>query len=420
MADQRLDGWKTIAAFLNRDVRTAKRWETSRRLPVHRMPGGDRARVWADPAELRDWMRGVPDEDASARNDRPATRYGRWAILALGALALLLAALAIFSADRAREPFAGDPASAQLFAEAQFSLNQRSEGAIRSAIAQYRALIVRRPDRPEGHAGLADSYLLLREFGTMPDAEAYAKARAAAGRALRIDQDSPMALRALGFVHFWHDGEPGEGLKLLKRAALAMPDDAQAQHWYANALGARASYAEAFRFYSRARVLSPGAPAIIADEAYYVYASGSRERGLRLLEQVARLHPGLASAHNYRASLLLLAGDDRLALDCMAAAARARGAMAQLASIERARHALAQSGRQAMLKVLTAATTTDYQRAQIAMIGGQHELARDKLALALASREPMLVGLPSDPVFVPQRDNPLFAQLFRRVERESL
>ena len=35
--DDRLDGWKEIASFLGRGVRTVQRWETALGLPVHRL-----------------------------------------------------------------------------------------------------------------------------------------------------------------------------------------------------------------------------------------------------------------------------------------------------------------------------------------------------------------------------------------------
>src|SRR4051812_26493816 len=63
---ERLNGWKAIAAFFARDERTVKRWEATRGLPVRRMPGGGRAAVWADTAELRRWMVGEGADEASA------------------------------------------------------------------------------------------------------------------------------------------------------------------------------------------------------------------------------------------------------------------------------------------------------------------------------------------------------------------
>ncbi|HEU5415403.1 MAG TPA: hypothetical protein VFW31_16670 [Candidatus Angelobacter sp.] len=53
----RLDSWKEIAAYLNRDVRTVIRWER-KGLPVHRVPGGKRQAVFAYPDEIDAWLSG--------------------------------------------------------------------------------------------------------------------------------------------------------------------------------------------------------------------------------------------------------------------------------------------------------------------------------------------------------------------------
>jgi TolB-like protein/Flp pilus assembly protein TadD len=53
---ERLDSWKAIADHLGREVRTVQRWERERRLPVHRLPGGDKPRVYALKSELDQWL----------------------------------------------------------------------------------------------------------------------------------------------------------------------------------------------------------------------------------------------------------------------------------------------------------------------------------------------------------------------------
>jgi excisionase family DNA binding protein len=60
MADfnDRLESWKEIAAYLGRDLRTVMRWEKERSLPVHRVPGGGRAVVYAYRSEIDAWMNG--------------------------------------------------------------------------------------------------------------------------------------------------------------------------------------------------------------------------------------------------------------------------------------------------------------------------------------------------------------------------
>jgi len=53
---ERLDSWKEIAAYLGRDVRTVRRWEEEKGLPVHRVPGGERRAVFAYRSEIDAWL----------------------------------------------------------------------------------------------------------------------------------------------------------------------------------------------------------------------------------------------------------------------------------------------------------------------------------------------------------------------------
>jgi hypothetical protein len=53
----RLNSWKAIAAYLGREVRTVQRWAKGRDLPVHRLPGGARPRVFALKPEIDAWLR---------------------------------------------------------------------------------------------------------------------------------------------------------------------------------------------------------------------------------------------------------------------------------------------------------------------------------------------------------------------------
>jgi adenylate cyclase len=54
--DRRLDSWKEIAAFFGRDERTVRRWEKESALPVHRVPGSAKGRVFAYESELDLWL----------------------------------------------------------------------------------------------------------------------------------------------------------------------------------------------------------------------------------------------------------------------------------------------------------------------------------------------------------------------------
>jgi Tol biopolymer transport system component len=55
--DDRLDSWKEIAAYLNRDVTTVQRWEKREGMPVHRHLHDRMGSVYASRAELDAWER---------------------------------------------------------------------------------------------------------------------------------------------------------------------------------------------------------------------------------------------------------------------------------------------------------------------------------------------------------------------------
>ena len=58
----RLESWKEIAAYFDRDLRTVIRWEKDLGLPVRRYPGKAKGRVYAEVSELKAWADGPTAE----------------------------------------------------------------------------------------------------------------------------------------------------------------------------------------------------------------------------------------------------------------------------------------------------------------------------------------------------------------------
>jgi TolB-like protein len=96
VADERLESWKEIAAYLRRDVRTVQRWEQADGLPIHRHKRAQRPLPYAYKAELDAWWasRSEPPADVVVKNRATAPRRGF--SLALAALALAVAAAASY------------------------------------------------------------------------------------------------------------------------------------------------------------------------------------------------------------------------------------------------------------------------------------------------------------------------------------
>jgi len=72
----RLESWKEIARYLQASVRTVQLWERERNLPVHRLPGGKRSRVFAFGDEIEAWLRQASSDSLpeTPRGDAPRTR----------------------------------------------------------------------------------------------------------------------------------------------------------------------------------------------------------------------------------------------------------------------------------------------------------------------------------------------------------
>ncbi|MGA8086306.1 MAG: hypothetical protein WCA10_03310 [Terracidiphilus sp.] len=113
VSEKRLDSWKEIAAYLNRDVTTVQRWEKREGMPVHRHLHDKRGSVYASRAELDAWARSrhLPEAQGNGSDDAGLPRTGplstaapdsfvpgslptRWkrAFVAAGAVALAIGA----------------------------------------------------------------------------------------------------------------------------------------------------------------------------------------------------------------------------------------------------------------------------------------------------------------------------------------
>ncbi len=121
----RLSSWKEIANFLKCSEKTAARWEKERGLPVHRLPGGSKGSVWADPNELERWMRGrtidQPLVSASAEVEtRKIQPHRRSVFLGIGVSAAAAAGV-LFLNPWAHAPrlLAGSPEVLSLSTEAK-------------------------------------------------------------------------------------------------------------------------------------------------------------------------------------------------------------------------------------------------------------------------------------------------------------
>ena len=94
-----LGSWKEISAYLQCSLRTCQRWEKELDLPIHRLDGTPKARVFAYRVELDDWLKGKLNHSDVLKGRRAADRPrpGRGLIASLGGLGILAAGAFIAS-----------------------------------------------------------------------------------------------------------------------------------------------------------------------------------------------------------------------------------------------------------------------------------------------------------------------------------
>lgn len=108
---QRLDSWKQIAQYLQRDVRTAERWAAHDGLPVHRIGGVKGRVVFAYADEIDAWLSGHRSDATVGREitvptPRRTAQFRALVAVGLMAFGLLAAGLAVAPAWRRSSPVA--------------------------------------------------------------------------------------------------------------------------------------------------------------------------------------------------------------------------------------------------------------------------------------------------------------------------
>ena len=91
-SERPLQGWKEVAAYLDRDESTARRWEREADLPVRRHRADRRSSVYAYPSEIEDWRAARPTQ---SETDTPVPvplwrRMEAWAAVGVGVAAVLV------------------------------------------------------------------------------------------------------------------------------------------------------------------------------------------------------------------------------------------------------------------------------------------------------------------------------------------
>jgi TolB-like protein/Tfp pilus assembly protein PilF len=316
---------------------------------------------------------------------------------------------------------AGVPAAAyEAWLKGRHYLNLRTERGLRESIRHFEAALRQHPPFAPALAGIADANVMLACRGMVPAKETFAKARAAAQRALALDGDLGDAHGSLAHVRL-HDWD-WDGLgQAFRRATELNPSLAIVYYWYGEYLMSQGRPDEAVAMTARAERMDPLSPVIKSALGMILYLARRFDEAAALLTRACETHPD----HFLPFMRLGLVRVQQRRHDQALAAIRKAYALAEHSTEALATLGIAQAaaGRKpASTRILRQLERMRGKRYVLPYnIAKIHAAARDRtrtlewLETAYEGGNPDLIELNSEPLFDFLRGDPQFVRMMRRI-----
>jgi TolB-like protein/Flp pilus assembly protein TadD len=180
-----------------------------------------------------------------------------------------------------------------LYLEGRYLWNKRPGEVVWQALDRFERAISIDPTFAPAHAALASVYGTLGawEYGILPPAEALAKAKAAARRALELDPQLAAGHTAVGYTALHFDWNADKACGEFDQAIALNPAWVDAHHWQSHALCAAGRFRESLDACRRIVELDPVNPLMHAHVAWHHYMARDYAEALTQSEKVTRMEP---------------------------------------------------------------------------------------------------------------------------------
>ncbi len=217
----------------------------------------------------------------------------------------------------------------QFYLKGRFYWNKRTAENLKKAIEQFQQAADKDPNFALAFAGLADCYALLEEYAGLPSSETLPKAKAAALRAVQIDDLLAEAHTSVAYVH-QHLWQFGEAEREFKRAIELNPNYSNAHHWYSAFLRMAGRLNESMTEIKRAQQLDPLSPIINVNVGnLYILLNGDVNAAVGEYKKAIELDPNFPRAHEDLGAAYLRLGRGPEAIAEFQKAAEASGRAAK-------------------------------------------------------------------------------------------
>ena len=167
----------------------------------------------------------------------------------------------------------------------------------RKALDYFNQAVATDPDFALAWAGVAQAHLMFAGGSWLDPKEANANAKAAAQRALELDETLADAHVQMALIE-QHEWDWAGAEREYRRAIELNPSLVEARFWYARYLSTMGRHAEALAEIRRAQELDPLQIRLRRQEAWLLHLARRSDEALRLMQQTFKLEPPTPIAHS--------------------------------------------------------------------------------------------------------------------------
>ncbi|MFC2158330.1 protein kinase [Acidobacteriota bacterium] len=330
--------------------------------------------------------------------------------------------IAVTTEEEVRLTDAGkvDPELYEIYLKGQYHAFKLTQQDLDIATQYYQSILDKDPDYALAHTGMAFMYLGHLAQGTAPDPlEAITKAKAAAAKALDLDNTLEEAHATLGIIYElewnWKEGE-----KLLRKALSLNPNFAFAHAYYAHILFITGRPQQAVEHMEKSRELDPFNPLLQALYGMGLTFARRYDDAISLLTNNLKDSPNNLVSLSALRTVYHLKGMDEDAIVIWRKSYSAREDHEALAALN---SGYSESGYRGALKRVAevmverskSSYVTPWQIGTLYTRAGMRDEALDWLEKAVDEKDANAAYMTVDPIFDDLRDSPRFKSMLRRM-----
>ena len=314
-----------------------------------------------------------------------------------------------------------DAAAYQLYLKGRYHWNKRTTDGVKKAIRYFQQAIDQDPGYALAYAGLADCFALFGGYRALPPREAFPMARAAAMKALEIDDRVAEAHNTLAIASLFFDWNWSGAEEEFKRAIHLSPKYATAHQWYTILLVATGRPDEGLESIRRAHELDMLSLPINTHLGWAFYFSRQFDEAIIQLQATLELDPNYVLAHFVLGQAYTQRGKYREAIAALQTASNLSAGLPPILSALGYAYALAGEADKAgqVIAELAEASSKKYVSAYdfaLVNIGlGEKDLAFDFLTTAVKELCVWLIFLNTEPALDSLRPDLRFRDLIQAV-----